>query len=64
MRNRETIRPYTVPIHAPDSTFVSVYAWDIQRQPLLLIGLRRDDGTPYLPISLNNRNLIQPTKAG
>lgn len=42
-------KPYTVPPHAPDSAFVECYRWDIQRQPLLLFGLRRDDGTPYLP---------------
>lgn len=43
-------KPYTVPSDdAPAETLISVYWWDVSRNPLLLANLRRPDGSLYLP---------------
>lgn len=37
----------TLPVDAPDSSFVSHYSYLIAKNPAWLMGLRRPDGIPY-----------------
>lgn len=45
----------TLPVDAPDAAFVAHYAYVWQKDPRWLTGLKRPDGSLYLPRKKRNR---------